>query len=205
MRGAEERGLRLPQADNFQAVPGRGVQVTVDGRDFQVGGPGLLEHAPATLPPELAEMVREWGERGQTVVYLLEGGKVVAAFSTADVIRPESREAVTALKARGIRVAMLTGDSEEVARWVAKELGIETYFAQVLPEHKAGRVKALQQGGAVVAMVGDGVNDAPALAQANVGIAIGAGTDVARAAAVLMSTSTIIVAINAQTLRALRL
>lgn len=202
MRGAEERGLRLPQADNFQAVPGRGVQATVDGRDFQVGGPGLLEHAPATLPPELAEMVREWGERGQTVVYLLEGGKVVAAFSTADVIRPESREAVAALKARGIRVAMLTGDSEEVARWVAKELGIETYFAQVLPEHKAGRVKALQQGGAVV---GDGVNDAPALAQANVGIAIGAGTDVARAAAVLMSTSTIIVAINAQTLRALRL
>jgi Cu2+-exporting ATPase len=210
--------------------------------------------------------VRQWGERGQTVVYLLEGGEVVAAFATADVIRPESKEAVGALKARGIRVAMITGDSEEVARWVSTELGIDTYFAQVLPEHKADRVKALQAGGAVVAMVGDGVNDAPALAQANVGIAIGAGTDVARAAAgivlvrndprdvvrivelsrasyrkmvqnlawavgynalalplaagvlaglgfvlplwvgaVLMSTSTIIVAINAQTLRALRL
>lgn len=107
----------------------------------------------------------------------------IAALAMADVIRPESREAVSALEAMGIRVAMLTGDSEEVARWVAGELGIGTYFAEVLPEHKSEKVKALQQRGATVGMVGDGVNDTPALAQANVGIAIGAGTDVARAAA----------------------
>jgi Cu2+-exporting ATPase len=117
------------------------------------------------------------------VVYLVEDEAVTAAFALADVIRPESYEAVKTLQEQGVQVAMLTGDSEDVARWVAGELGIDTYFAQVLPENKAERVKALQQDGSRVAMVGDGVNDAPALAQADVGIAIGAGTDVARAAA----------------------
>jgi P-type Cu2+ transporter len=180
---AQERGLTLPQVGAFEALPGRGVQATVDGRQYQVGGPRLLEQADVPLPAALDVRTRAWGERGQTVVYLLEGQAVRAAFALADVIRPESREAVATLKQQGIRVAMLTGDSEEVARWVASELGIDTYFAQVLPEHKAAKLKELQRQGGVVAMVGDGVNDAPALAQADVGIAIGAGTDVARAAA----------------------
>jgi Cu2+-exporting ATPase len=180
---AEERGLALPEVRDFQALPGRGVQASVGGRLYQAGGPRLLEQAGITLPPALAEQTRTWGARGQTVVYLLEGQEVRAAFALADVIRPESRAAIATLKQQGVRVAMLTGDSEDVARWVASELGIDTYFAQVLPEHKAAKVKELQREGAKVAMVGDGVNDAPALAQADVGVAIGAGTDVARAAA----------------------
>jgi P-type Cu2+ transporter len=180
---AQERGLSLPRAQDFQALPGRGVQATVNGQQYQIGGPHLLEQASVAAPADLTQASRVWGARGQTIVYLLEGQTVRAAFALADVIRPESHEAVAMLKQQGIRLAMLTGDSEEVARWVAGELGIETYFAQVLPEHKAAKIKQLQHGGAIVAMVGDGVNDAPALAQADVGIAIGAGTDVARAAA----------------------
>ncbi|HEU5328670.1 MAG TPA: HAD-IC family P-type ATPase, partial [Thermomicrobiales bacterium] len=180
---ATQRGAQLPTATDFTALPGRGVQARVNGQLWQAGGPRLLEQAGAQLPTALADAARAWGERGQTVVYLLEGDQPRAAFALADVIRPESREAVAALQAQGVRVAMLTGDAEEVARWVAGELGITEYFAQVLPEDKSARVRALQQGGALVAMVGDGVNDAPALAQADVGIAIGAGTDVARASA----------------------
>jgi P-type Cu2+ transporter len=180
---ARERGLEIPRAASFAALPGRGVEATVDGRKLQVGGPRLLEQAGVAVPEALAAHMQAWGERGQTVVCLIEDGRVLAAFALADVIRPESREAIATLKQQGVDVAMLTGDSEDVARWVAGELGIDTYYAQVLPEHKAGKVKQLQSGGAVVAMVGDGVNDAPALAQADVGIAIGAGTDVARAAA----------------------
>ena len=180
---ARERQLRSPAVHDFQALPGRGVQATVEGNVLQAGGPRLLESEGVTLPNDLAEQTHTWGTRGQTVVYLVEAGAVKAAFALADVIRPESREAVSDLQAQGVRVAMLTGDSEDVARWVAGELGIDTYFAQVLPEHKAAKVKELQAHGATVAMVGDGVNDAPALAQADVGIAIGAGTDVARASA----------------------
>ncbi|HEX8229562.1 MAG TPA: heavy metal translocating P-type ATPase [Chloroflexia bacterium] len=183
VQSAKERGVRLAAVTNFQALPGRGVEASVGGRVLQVGGPQLLKQSSATLPDNLAAQTRAWGERGQTVVYLVEGGRVLAAFALADVIRPESREAIAALRAQGVRVAMLTGDSQEVARWVAAELDITEYFAQVLPEHKSARVKELQRSGAQVAMVGDGVNDAPALAQADVGIAIGAGTDVARASA----------------------
>jgi Cu2+-exporting ATPase len=183
LAAAHERRLNLPAVSNFQALPGRGVHATVNRRTLQVGGPRLLEHEGVTLPPGLAEQTQAWGTRGQTVVYLVEAGTAQAAFALADVVRPESREAVATLKAQGVAVVMLTGDSEDVARWVASELGLDTYFAQVLPEHKAAKIKELQARGAKVAMVGDGVNDAPALAQADVGVAIGAGTDVARASA----------------------
>ena len=173
----------LPQARDFRALPGRGVQAQVGNRTLQVGGPRLLEQQNIQVPSAIAAQAQTWGERGQTVVYLVEEGQVLAAFALADVIRPESREAVEVLKGQGIRVAILTGDSEQVARWVAGELGVTEYFAGVLPEDKSARVTELQKGGAQVAMVGDGVNDAPALAQADVGIAIGSGTDVARASA----------------------
>jgi len=143
----------------------------------------LLEQQEVRMPEQLAHQTKVWGERGQTVVYLVEGRHVLAAFALADVIRPESREAVVLLQQQGVRVAMLTGDADEVARWVASELGIDEYFAQVLPEHKSEQVKEFQRRGAQAAMVGDGVNDAPALAQADVGIAIGAGTDAAGASA----------------------
>lgn len=180
---AQERKLKRPDVRSFEALPGRGVQAEVNGERVQVGGPRLLEQANITIPPAIAEASRTWGQRGQTVVYLIRAEKVVAGFALADVIRAESREAIATLKDYGVRVAMLTGDAQEVAAWVAKELAIDEYFAQVLPANKADKIRQLQQDGSKVAMVGDGVNDAPALAQADVGIAIGAGTDVARASA----------------------
>ncbi|MGN6673511.1 MAG: heavy metal translocating P-type ATPase, partial [Thermomicrobiales bacterium] len=157
VRAATQRGAQLPTATDFTALPGRGVQARVNGQLWQAGGPRLLEQAGAQLPAALADAARAWGERGQTVVYLLEENQPSAAFALADVIRSESHEAVAALQAQDVRVAMLTGDAEDVARWVAGELGIAEYFAQVLPEHKSARVRALQQDGALVAMVGDGV------------------------------------------------
>jgi P-type Cu2+ transporter len=253
---AEERGLAAPAARAFRAIPGEGVEAEVGGRTLHVGGPNLLRAAAAAAA----------AARGQATVFLIEGGRALAAFAVADAIRPESREAVDRLRARGIEVAMLTGDARAVADAVGRELGIDTVLAEVLPADKAARIAALQARGRRVAMVGDGVNDAPALVTADVGIAIGAGTnvaveagdvvlvrndprDVARivalsrasyrkmiqnlwwaagynvvavplaagvlaasgfvlapaAAAVLMSASTVIVAINAQLLRRVRL
>jgi Cu2+-exporting ATPase len=180
---AQQRKIDISRMSDFEALAGRGAQAQVAGRLLKVGGPRLLEQEGITLNSPLQEAVQQWGRRGQTVVYLVEGQEILAAFALADVIRPESYEAVKALKAHGLRVAMLTGDSQEVANWVAGELGLDEVFAQVLPAHKSEKIRELQQGGAKVAMVGDGVNDAPALAQADVGIAIGAGTDVARASA----------------------
>jgi Cu2+-exporting ATPase len=180
---ARSAGVPVAEARAFQALPGLGARAQVEGTLLQVGGPRLVEREGASVPPEIAARTAEWGRRGQSVIYLVEGQQVRAAFALADVIRPVSRDAVAELRRGGVRVAMLTGDSEDVARWVAGELGIQEYFAQVLPQNKSAKIAELQRGGAKVAMVGDGVNDAPALAQADVGIAIGAGTDVARASA----------------------
>jgi Cu2+-exporting ATPase len=144
-----------------------------------VGGPRLLEVKNISVPTDLQSEIDRAGKDGKTVVYVLDDAKIVGAITIADVIRDESKQAVLALKKQGIKVAMITGDSKDVASSVANQLGLDNYFAEVLPQNKAEKVKELQKDGSKVAMVGDGVNDAPALTQANLGIAIGAGTDVA--------------------------
>ena len=176
---AEEAGLALPAATGFDAVAGHGVRATVEGRALAVGGPNLLARDGIQPPPELAAFARDAAQRGHGVVYLVEGAQARAAFAVADAVRPESREAIQRLHAAGIEVAMMTGDAQAVADAVARELGIDTVFAQVLPGDKAAHIERLQQRGKRVAMVGDGVNDAPALVTSDVGVAIGAGTDVA--------------------------
>jgi P-type Cu2+ transporter len=176
---ASSRGVKPAEVTDFVALKGRGVRAKVDGHDGYVGGPSLLESLGMRPDGHLVEREEAWSSEGRTVVYVVEDEQLIGTIALADVIRPESREAVQRLKEMGVRVAMITGDSEDVASSVARELGLDEYFAQVLPEHKAERVKELQSKGLRVAMVGDGVNDAPALAQADVGIAIGAGTDVA--------------------------
>ncbi len=178
-RAAQERGVAQPTVQEFTALKGRGVRAEVEGRTVYVGGPRLL--AELGLQPEgaLAAFARQAGQQGQTVIYLVDAGRLRAALAVADGIRPESYEAVERLHALGLEVVMITGDSQEVAQAVASALGIARFFAEVLPEHKDRIVAEMQAQGQRVAMVGDGVNDAPALARADVGIAIGGGTDVA--------------------------
>jgi Cu2+-exporting ATPase len=179
LASAADRKLAVPAAARFESLPGRGVTGDVAGRHLAVGGPNLLAERQAVAVPELRDVVDRATRQGQAVVYLIEGSAVLAAFAVADAVRPESAEAVRRLHRSGIEVALLTGDSRAVAERVAHEIGIDTVFAQVLPEQKAATVREMQARGKRVAMVGDGVNDAPALATADVGVAIGAGTDVA--------------------------
>ncbi|HLR28571.1 MAG TPA: heavy metal translocating P-type ATPase [Ruania sp.] len=176
---ADESGAECPNASGFEALSGTGVTARIGERQVRVGGPHML--SSAGLQP-LAE-TEEWSGRGRTVLHVLIDGQIAGALALADEVRPESREAVQQLHEQGISVVMITGDAEGVAQSVAQELGIDEVFAQVRPQDKSARVQDLQQRGRTVAMVGDGVNDAPALAQADVGIAIGAGTDVAAASA----------------------
>ena len=178
VRAAKEAG-DVPRATDFRSMTARGVEARVDGRKLAVGGPKLLQDRRSEIPTEIQNEVERWKERGAAVLFLLEEGKVLGAFALEDEVREESRDAVDSLHALGIKVAMITGDAEQVAAAVATELGIDEHFAEVLPENKDSKVTELQERGRRVAMVGDGVNDAPALARADVGIAIGAGTDVA--------------------------
>ena len=176
VRAAAERAVSYPAPEAFTAIPGRGAQGTVDGVAVKIVSPGFLkEHALAVADQRIARLA----EQGKTVVYVLADARPVGAIALADIIRPESRDALGRLKAMGIKPIMLTGDSAAVARWVAAELGLDDYFAEVLPDQKAARIEEVKRRGLTVAMVGDGVNDAPALVAADVGIAIGAGTDVA--------------------------
>jgi Cu2+-exporting ATPase len=179
VRGAESRGVKAQPASDFEALAGRGARATVDGRRVSVGGPRLLADLSAEPPADLRAETDAWAAEGRTVLFVVTDGRVIGAVATEDEIRPESVEAVQLLHQMGHRVAMITGDAQAVADSVARRIGIDDVAAQVLPADKAGAVKRFQEGGKRVAMVGDGVNDAPALAQADVGIAIGAGTDVA--------------------------
>jgi P-type Cu2+ transporter len=169
----------LPAAGGFQSMTGRGVRARVEGATVAVGGPALLRQLELAEPDVLAEQVSVWKQRGATVLYVVRQDKVIGALSLEDAVRPESRQAIAELHRLGKRVVMLTGDARQVADAVAAELGVDEVFAEILPEDKDQAVADLQRRGLKVAMVGDGVNDAPALARADVGIAIGAGTDVA--------------------------
>jgi P-type Cu2+ transporter len=175
----KKSGWKIQSAVGFEALPGRGVKAVVNGKTAHVGGPRLLADLTAQVPPEIESATRAWATDGRTVLYVIVDHQVLGAIAVEDEIRPESAQAVELLHRMGVKVAMITGDSQSVADSVARRLKIDQVAAQVLPADKAAAVKKFQSGGQKVGMVGDGVNDAPALATADVGIAIGAGTDVA--------------------------
>jgi Cu2+-exporting ATPase len=181
----------IPEATGFRALTGRGVEATIDGVVYAVGGPSFLRERGLTEPDEIASRTREWIAQGASVLHLVNGDRIVGALALEDEVRPEARQAVAELHALGVgHVVMITGDARQVAERVAREVGVDEVFAEVLPEDKDSAVTGLQQRGLTVAMVGDGVNDAPALARADVGLAIGAGTDVAiESAGVVLATS----------------
>ncbi|MEP0546357.1 MAG: copper-translocating P-type ATPase [Rhodothermales bacterium] len=179
VRTAEERGLAVPAVADFEAITGKGVRATVGGTEVQILSPGAVEAEGLAVPPSLHDRAEALGREGKTVVWVVRGGAVQGALALADVVRPESKEAIDRLHELGVEAIMLTGDKREVAEHVARQIGIDRVLAEVLPDQKAAAIRALQAEGKVVAMTGDGVNDAPALATADVGIAVGAGTDVA--------------------------
>lgn len=176
VRAAKEKRLSFPTPRDFKAIPGKGAEAIVDGKQIKVVSPGYLKENRIVVNDKRVEKA---AAEGKTVVFVLVDEQVTGAIALADIIRPESRQALNALKAMGIRVMMLTGDSAAVARWVAQELHLDDVFAEVLPHQKAAKIQEVKSRGLTVAMTGDGVNDAPALVEADVGIAIGAGTDVA--------------------------
>ena len=179
VKSAEERGVKIPPSNGFEYHAGKGIHAMIENRRLSAGGPNMLAALGAEPDVALQEAVDRAAGRGQATVFLIEGTRVLAAVAVADAIRPESREAIDRLHAMHVEVVMITGDSKAVADAVARDLGIDTVFAQVLPEDKAKHIEGLQAQGKKVAMVGDGVNDAPALVTSDVGIAIGAGTEVA--------------------------
>ncbi len=179
VRAAAEKHLPLFEIKNFKRIAGKGVSGQIDGKEILVGGQAILEGVKSPLTDKLRGEIEIENKKGKTIIYALDRGSILGALALSDLIRGESREALRALKEEGVRVAMVTGDSDNVAKWVANELGIDEYFARVLPGEKSEKVKILQEKGMKVAMVGDGINDAPALTQADLGIAIGAGTNVA--------------------------
>lgn len=176
---ARERQVDVPRATEFRSMTGRGVEAQIDGVPVAVGGPALLNERGLSAPDRFNDDIDKWKARGAAVMYVVEGDQVIGVLSLEDEVRPASRSAVDQLHALGVRVVMITGDARQVADAVAADIGIDEVFAEVLPEDKDSAVGELQSRGHIVAMVGDGVNDAPALARADVGIAIGAGTDVA--------------------------
>jgi Cu2+-exporting ATPase len=176
---ARESGLTLKEPKNFVILKGRGAQAAIDNQNVLVGGPALLEELDLKIPNELISQVEFAENQGQTIIFVVVEREIIGALALVDVIREESRQAVKDLHQMGMRTAMITGDSQDVAQWVAQELGIDEFFSRVLPDQKSAKVKMLQERQLKVAMVGDGVNDAPALAQSDLGIAIGAGTNVA--------------------------
>ena len=183
VRSAQDRGLALPDVQDFQAITGKGVRATVGGRTIQILSPGAVEASGVAFPDALRQSADRLGREGQTVVYVVEGegtgARPLGALALADVVRPESKEAIDRLHELGLTAVMLTGDNQQVAEHVARQLGIDRVIAEVLPDGKSDVIRQLQAEGRVVAMTGDGVNDAPALATADVGLAVGAGTDVA--------------------------
>ncbi len=162
--------------ESFKSIPGKGAEGRVDGHEIKVVSPGYLREQNIALTDDRVGPLQA---QGKTVVFVLVDGKLSGAIALADIVRPEAKQAIDALKALNIRCMMLTGDNEATAKWVSDQIGLDEYFAEVLPQDKAAKVKEVQSRGVLVAMTGDGVNDAPALAQADVGIAIGAGSDVA--------------------------
>ena len=176
---AKTRKIKPVPADKFERLPGIGAQAIMGGMTVKVGSYQLLKDDGIAVPVSVKEKAESLAKEGKTIIFVISGRIFSGAIALADIVRPESKEAIRTLKSMGIKVAMITGDSEEVGKWVAKELLLDEYFARVLPADKAAKVKLLQKEGQRVAMVGDGVNDAPALTEATLGIAIGAGTNVA--------------------------
>lgn len=176
---AKQKNITLLSTTASERIAGKGARVMIDGVSVAIGNIALVQDLGATLQKEYQQKVSSLEKQGKTVVHVVKGSELIGSIALADVIRPESREAIAALKELGIKSAMITGDAEDVAAWVASELGLDQYFAHVLPGEKAEKVKLLQSQGMKVAMVGDGVNDAPALTQSDLGVAVGAGTNVA--------------------------